>query len=203
MSACMSVCLLAAVIVAISFDADCVRACVPAAAAVAYCMLTPWCIRRVSLHLCSWRRCGVLASAAARYCRLLLHVTSARIDLRWQAIAATSRVKTVEISHDRFLLYRFLCHVQQLAIQQLSLPIARRCLSLAARRCPPLAACCCSRPSLPARVFSLACYTEIRGEIVQYARRLCESAQSFVKLARSHVQKTKVRDRFCKYAAVF
>ena len=46
-------------------------------------------------------------------------------------------------------------------------------------------------------------YTEIRGEIVQYARRLCASAQSFVKLARSHVQKTKVRDRFCQYAAVF
>ena len=49
----MSVCLLAAVIVVISFNAGCVRACVPAAAAVAYCRLTPWGLSGVYRFICA------------------------------------------------------------------------------------------------------------------------------------------------------
>ena len=97
-------------------------------------------IRRVSLHLCSWRRCGVLASAAARYCRLLLHVTSARIDLRRQP-ACLRRL--------RYHITTASCCIGSSATCSISPFSNCRCPSLAAacrlplaavRRLPPVAA---------------------------------------------------------------
>ena len=129
----MSVCLLTAVIVAINSDADCVRACVPAAAAAANCMLIPWGLSGVYRFICA------SCLAPPRGIGASYHTSRPRVSTfggrLWRPPAGfRHHITTVSCCTGSS------CHVQQLATHQLLLPIARRCSSLAAhccRRCPP------------------------------------------------------------------